>query len=136
MDYVIEAETQGIEHYQLYQWTKETIDDPAKSKKHLGVFTLYVDGEEVYPRKIADALEYDLSSSVDGTLIERIAKYDTNHPQTTPAAGRLKLGTFSIGWKTQYPVRLRPTAAGPLHFSPRAHERVALSPARCASLHL
>jgi hypothetical protein len=57
MDYVIEAETKGIEHYPLYQWTKETIDDPAKSKKHLGVFTLYVDGEEVYPRKIADALE-------------------------------------------------------------------------------
>jgi len=83
MDYVIEAETQGIEHYPLYQWTKETIDDPAKSKKHLGVFTLYVDGEEVYPRKIADALEYDLSSSVDGMLIERIAKYDTN-PANNP----------------------------------------------------
>jgi len=83
MDYVIEAETQGIEHYPLYQWTKETIDDPAKSKKHLGVFTLYVDGEEVYPKKVADALEYDLSSSVDPTLIKRISKYDTN-PANNP----------------------------------------------------
>jgi hypothetical protein len=78
MEYMIEAKTQGIEHYPLYQWTKETMDDPAKSKKHLGVFTLHVDGEEVYPKKVADALEYDLWSSVDPTLIKRIAKYDTN----------------------------------------------------------
>jgi hypothetical protein len=87
-EYVIEAETQGIEHYPLYRWTKETIDDPVKSKKHLAVFTLYVDGEEVYPKKLADALEFDLSASVDATLIERIAKYDTNpanNPQ--PPAG-------------------------------------------------
>jgi hypothetical protein len=113
MDYVIEAETQGFEHYPLSQWTKETIDDPAKSQKHLGVFTLYVDGEEVYPKKVADALEYDLSASVDGTLIKRIAKYDRT-PQTTPSRRRSKLGTVRR-LETQYPVRLRPTATGPLH---------------------
>jgi hypothetical protein len=59
-----------------------------KSKKHLGVFTLHVDGEETYPKKVADALEHDLSSSVGGTLIKRIAKYDmnpANNPQ--PPAG-------------------------------------------------
>ena len=87
-EYVIEAETHGVDHYPLYKWTKQTIDDPAKVKKYLGVFTLHVDGEEVYPKKVADALEYDLSSSVNGTLIKRIAKYDTNpanNPQ--PPAG-------------------------------------------------
>jgi hypothetical protein len=38
---------------------------------------------EVYPKKVADALEYDLSSSVDPTLIKRISKYDTN-PANNP----------------------------------------------------
>ena len=82
-DYVIEAEAQGIEHYPLYHWTKETIEDPAKSRKHLGVFTLHINGEEVYPKELADALESDLSSLADGKLITRIAKYDTN-PANSP----------------------------------------------------
>ena len=34
-DYVAEAERQGIEAYPLYQWTKDTIEDPAKKAKYL-----------------------------------------------------------------------------------------------------
>ena len=40
---------------------------------------------------VADALEYDLSSSVDGALIKRIAKYDTN-PANNPQPPQAEIG--------------------------------------------
>ena len=49
-DYMAEAEEQGIQHYPLYQWTKATIEDPAKKAKHLQCYAVYVSGEEVYPK--------------------------------------------------------------------------------------
>ena len=33
-DYVSEAEDNGIENFDLYEWTKKTIDDPAKKSKY------------------------------------------------------------------------------------------------------
>lgn len=78
MDYVIEAEKEGIEQYPLYRWTKATVDDPAKKAKYLESFTLYVGGAEVYAKEAADALEADLQPLVDGTLIKRLSKHDTN----------------------------------------------------------
>ena len=65
-DYVAEAERQGVENYPLYQWTKDTIAQPAKRQKYQRSFTLYVDGDEVYPSDIADALEADLRPLVGG----------------------------------------------------------------------
>src|SRR4051794_17802355 len=76
--YVAEAEKQGVEGYPLYAWTKATIEDPAKKAKHLRSFTLYVKGQEVYPKAEADALEADLQQLVGGSLIERLSKHDTN----------------------------------------------------------
>lgn len=49
-DYVAEAEKHGTEDYPLYEWTKETIEDPTKKAKYLKSFTLYVDGKEVYSK--------------------------------------------------------------------------------------
>ena len=82
-DYMTEAEEKGIQHYPLYQWTKATIEDPAKKVKHLQCYAVYVSGEEVYPKEVADALEADLSPLVDGVHITGIAKYDTN-PANNP----------------------------------------------------
>jgi hypothetical protein len=82
-EYVTEAETQGIEAFPLYHWTKDTVEDPVKRKKHLEVFALYVNGKEIYPKDDADALESDLSALVDGVLIKHLAKYDTN-PANNP----------------------------------------------------
>jgi hypothetical protein len=82
-DYVAEAEKNGTEDYPLYEWTKVTIDDPAKKEKHVKSFTLYVDGNEVYAKEIADALESDLQPLVGGELITRISKHDTN-PANNP----------------------------------------------------
>ena len=77
-EYVAAAEENGIENYPLYQWTKATIEDPAKKEKYLKSFTLYVDGREVYAKEIADALEVDLQLLAISGLITRISKYDTN----------------------------------------------------------
>jgi hypothetical protein len=56
LDYVSEAEANGVDHYPLYRWTKATVEDPVKRAKHSQVFTLYVNGNEVYEKDLADAL--------------------------------------------------------------------------------
>jgi len=82
-EYVAEAEKQGVEHFPLYRWTKVTIEDPAKREKHLKIFTVHIDGDEVYPKQAADALEADLQPLVGGEVITRISKHDTN-PANNP----------------------------------------------------
>jgi hypothetical protein len=82
-DYVAAAETQGAANYPLYEWTKATIEDPAKKEKYVKSFTLYVDGQEVYVKPAADALEADLQPLVGGGLITRLSKHDTN-PANNP----------------------------------------------------
>jgi hypothetical protein len=81
--YVAEAERHGVESYPLYEWTKATIEDPVKKAKYLKSFTLYVEGNEVYAREKADALEADLQPLVGGGLITRMSKHDTN-PANNP----------------------------------------------------
>jgi hypothetical protein len=82
-DYVAAAEREGVGKYPLYQWTKDTIEEPAKRQKYQKSFTLYVDGAEVYAREKADALEAELRPLVGGPLITRLAKHDTN-PANNP----------------------------------------------------
>jgi len=82
-DYVAEAEKHGTESYPLYDWTKATIEDPAKKEKYLKSFTLYVDGNEVYAKEKAEALELDLRPLVGGKLVTRMSKHDTN-PANNP----------------------------------------------------
>jgi hypothetical protein len=81
--YVAEAERHGIENYPLYHWTKATIENLAKKAKYQKSFTLYVDGDEVYAKDKADALEADLEPLVGGKLVTRLAKHDTN-PANNP----------------------------------------------------
>lgn len=82
-EYVAAAEECGIEGYPLYQWTKATIQNPTKKEKYLKSFTLYVEGQEVYAKEIADSLESDLQPLTTSGLITRISKYDTN-PENNP----------------------------------------------------
>jgi hypothetical protein len=82
-DYVAEAERQGAAGYPLYAWTKATIEDPAKRAKYTKSFTLYVDGDDVYSKETADALEAELRPLVGGALITRLSKHDTN-PANNP----------------------------------------------------
>jgi hypothetical protein len=76
--YVSEAEANGIENFHLYEWTKKTIDDPAKKAKYTKSFTLYVGGNEVYEKDKANALEAELKPLVGGPIVAKMFKYDTD----------------------------------------------------------
>ena len=82
--YCAEAERNGVDAYPLYAWTRATIEDPAKKAKYTRSFAIHVDGEEVYAREKAYALERELQPLVGGPAVKRIAKHDTdpaNNPQ-------------------------------------------------------
>ena len=81
--YVAEAEKNGTENYPLYEWTKATIENPAKEAKYVKSFTLYVGGDEVYAKDKADPLEADLKPLVGGDIVTRLSKHDTN-PANNP----------------------------------------------------
>ena len=81
--YVAEAEREGTEHFPLYKWTKATLQDPARRGKHMKTFALRVAGNEVYERAIADVLEAALQPLVQGGLITRMSRHDTN-PANNP----------------------------------------------------
>jgi hypothetical protein len=82
-EYVLEAEKHGTEDHPLYEWTKETIEDPEKKKKHLAAFAIHVQGNAIYDKDIADALEAELQPLVGSALITRISKHDSN-PANNP----------------------------------------------------
>ncbi|TDX63429.1 hypothetical protein EDE12_10767 [Methylosinus sp. sav-2] len=88
--YVAEAEKQGVEHFPLYKWTKATIEDPVKKAKHVKSFSLYVEGEEVYPKAAADALEADLTPFVGGGVVEKLSKHDTDPAHNPQAPAHLR----------------------------------------------
>ncbi len=82
-DYVAEAESRGRDNYPLYAWTKDTIEDPVKKAKYLKSISICVDGDSVYDKEKADALEADLQPLVGGPMIKRLSKHDTN-PANNP----------------------------------------------------
>jgi hypothetical protein len=74
-DYVAEAEKHGTENYPFMSGPKRQ-SESAKREKYIKSFTLYVDGNEVHAKEIADALESDLQPLVGG-VDPRMTKHDT-----------------------------------------------------------
>jgi len=91
-EYVADAEKHGTDEFPLYAWTKATIDDPTKKAKYANSFTLYVEGNEVYAKAAADALERDLQPLVGGALITRLSKHDTNPANNPQPPARFRRG--------------------------------------------
>jgi len=89
-DYVLEAEKNGTEAYPLYEWTKETIEDPEKKQKHLRAFAIRVDDEVIYDKDTADVLEAELQPLVTDGLITRISKQDNNPANNIPLPARFR----------------------------------------------
>jgi hypothetical protein len=85
-DYVDEAERLGRDAYPLYRWTKATVENPERKAKYLRVFTVYVDGDEVYGADVADALQLALTSLGGAVGIEGVVRFDTN-PANNPRIG-------------------------------------------------
>ena len=86
-DYVREAGMQGTENYPLYQWTRQTIENPEKKAKYLQSFTVYVNGDEIYGKEIADVLEAELTALISDDGINSVARFDTN-PANNPQPPR------------------------------------------------
>ena len=81
--YVAEAERTGTEKFPLYAWTKATVENPAKEAKYIKSFALHVEGEAVYAREKAEALEAELMPLVGGSIVATMSKHDTN-PANNP----------------------------------------------------
>ena len=83
-DYCEEAERVGIEKYELYHWTKSTIDNPDKKAKHLKSFAFYQGNNQVYSKKLACTIEQclkELESHDDIVEINLIDSNPKNNPQ-------------------------------------------------------
>ena len=82
-DFCARSERDGDQDLPLYKWTLATIRNPDKKAKYTKIFTIYVRGEEVYEQSSAEALEQELQPLVGGSVIEDLAKYDSN-PANNP----------------------------------------------------
>jgi hypothetical protein len=88
-DAVMKCQFDAFANYHLYEWTKKTIEDPAKKAKYVKSFTLYVGGEEVYAKDKADELEAELKPLVGGPIVAKMFRYDTDpaHNPQPPRRG-------------------------------------------------
>ena len=82
-EYCEEAEREGIEQYELYHWTKSTIDNPEKKAKHLKSFAFYEGDNQVYSRELASSIEQSLKNLDSGDDIVEINLIDSN-PANNP----------------------------------------------------
>ena len=82
-DYCSEAEANGIEKYSLYDWTKQTIENPDKKKKHIKSFAFYRGNDQVYEKKLAVALHEALLTLKTNGAIEEVRLIDSN-PKNNP----------------------------------------------------
>ena len=82
-DYCSEAEANDIEKYSLYDWTKQTIENPEKKEKHIKSFAFYKDNDQVYDKVLAVALHEDLLPLKNNGLIEELTLIDSN-PKNNP----------------------------------------------------
>ena len=82
-DYCTEAEENGIEKYSLYDWTKQTIEDPEKKEKHIKSFAFYTEDSQIYEESLARLLHNDLLTLHQNDLIEDLKLIDSN-PKNNP----------------------------------------------------
>ena len=78
LDYVKEAEKNGIKEYPLYYWTKSVVDDPQKNIKHSQSFAFYFGDEQIYEKQRAQSLYNDLLEFNDENKIKEIKIIDSN----------------------------------------------------------
>lgn len=84
-EYCAQVEATGVDPQGIYQWTKDTLANPAKQMAYATRFTIYADGgnAETYDKATADAIEADLQSLIGTGIVTRVNKFDTN-PANNP----------------------------------------------------
>ena len=83
VDYCREAESNSVEDYPLYAWTKQTIENPEKKQKHLKSFAFYRDDDQVYEKALAETIYSELSPLADNGTIDEVKLIDSN-PANNP----------------------------------------------------
>ena len=89
-EYCKEAEREGVEHYELYHWTKSTIDNPEKKEKHLKSFAFYEGDNQIYSKDLAYSIQQrlkDLDYGNDIVEINMIDSNPANNPQPPKRVG-------------------------------------------------
>jgi len=82
-DYCREAESNSVEDYPLYAWTKQTIENPEKKQKHLKSFAFYRDDDQVYEKALAETIYSELLPLADNGTIDEVKLIDSN-PANNP----------------------------------------------------
>ena len=83
VDYCREAESNSVEDYPLYAWTKQTIENPEKKQKHLKSFAFYRNDNQVYERALAETIYSELLPLADNGTIDEVKLIDSN-PANNP----------------------------------------------------
>ena len=82
-DYCREAESNSVEDYPLYAWTKQTIENPEKKQKHLKSFAFYRNDDQVYEKALAETIYSELLPLADNGTIDEVKLIDSN-PANNP----------------------------------------------------
>ena len=83
VDYCREAESNSVEDYPLYAWTKQTIENPEKKQKHLKSFAFYRNNDQVYERALAETIYSELLPLADNGTIDEVKLIESN-PANNP----------------------------------------------------
>ena len=83
VDYCREAESNSVEDYPLYAWTKQTIENPEKKQKHLKSFAFYRNNDQVYEKALAETIYSELLPLADNGTIDEVKLIDSN-PANNP----------------------------------------------------
>ena len=83
VDYCREAESNSVEDYPLYAWTKQTIENPEKKQKHLKSFAFSRNNDQVYERALAETIYSELLPLADNGTIDEVKLIDSN-PANNP----------------------------------------------------
>ena len=81
--FVEECKKENLTHLPLFKWTKDTIENKYKKKKYMKSFTIYVKGEQLYEKHIADRIEKIIYKNKCSCIV-KVNKYDSdpkNNPQ-------------------------------------------------------
>ena len=84
------AQREPRRQYELYHWTKSTIDDPEKRAKHLKSFAFYEGNNQVYSKELACKIEQrlkDLKNDHNIIEINLIDSNPANNPQPPKRVG-------------------------------------------------
>ena len=83
VDYCREAESNSVDDYPLYAWTKQTNENPEKKQKHLKSFAFYRNNDQVYERALAETIYSELLPLADNGTIDEVKLIDSN-PANNP----------------------------------------------------